>query len=128
MTAEDALEQIVGELEDEFDIASKTTLFSSTGVMSLDGSTSLRDLRTQLRWEFPREAGVETLAGFLLAHLGHIPEEGESLEYEGRRYIVAEMTGRRINRVRVENLTGTPDSLGQPELIRSRDGGRDGGE
>ena len=125
VTAEDALEQIVGELEDEFDIASKTTLFSSTGVMSLDGSTSLRDLRTQLHWEFPREAGVETLAGFLLAHLGHIPEDGESMEYEGRRYIVAEMSGRRINRVRVENLTGTPDSLGQPALIGSQDGGRD---
>jgi CBS domain containing-hemolysin-like protein len=123
VTAEDALEQIVGELEDEFDIASKTTLFSSTGVMSLDGSTSLRDLRTQLRWEFPREAGVETLAGFLLAQLGHIPESGESVEYDGRRYIVAEMTGRRINRVRVENLSGTPDSLGKPELATSRDGG-----
>ena len=128
VTAEDALEQIVGELEDEFDIASKSTLFSSTGVMSLDGSTSLRDLRTQLRWEFPREAGVETLAGFLLAHLGHIPEDGESLEYEGRRYIVAEMSGRRINRVRVENLTGMPDSLGQPALIGSQDGDRDRGE
>ena len=121
VTAEDALEQIVGELEDEFDTASKTTLFSSTGVMTLDGSTSLRDLRTQLHWEFPREAGVETLAGFLLAHLGHIPEDGESLEYEGRRYIVAEMSGRRINRVRVENLTGTPDSAGQPDLIGLHD-------
>jgi CBS domain containing-hemolysin-like protein len=105
VTAEDALEQIVGELDDEFDIASKTTLFSSTGVMTLDGSTSLRDLRTQLRWEFPREAGVETLAGLLLAQLGHIPSEGESMEYDGRRYIVAEMKGRRIDRVRVETLT-----------------------
>ena len=121
VTAEDALEQIVGELEDEFDIASKTTLFSSTGVMTLDGSTSLRDLRTQLHWEFAREAGVETLAGLVLAHLGHIPEDGESLEYEGRRYIVAEMVGRRINRVRVENLTGTADSVGQPELTAGRD-------
>jgi putative hemolysin len=110
VTAEDALEQIVGELEDEFDIASRTTLFSSTGVMSLDGSTSLRDLRIQFRWEFPREAGVETLAGFVLAQLGHIPVDGESFEHEGRRYIVAEMTGNRVSRVRVENLTGLPDS------------------
>lgn len=114
VTAEDALEQIVGELEDEFDIASKTSLFSNTGVMSLDGSTSLRDLRTQLRWDFPREAGVETLAGFMLAHLGHIPVDGESLEYEGRRYTVAGMTGRRISQVRVENLTGLPDASSDP--------------
>jgi len=105
VTAEDVLEQVVGELEDEFDIASRTTLFSSTGVMSLDGGTSLRDLNTQLHWNFPREAGVETLAGFLLAHLGHIPDTGESFDYEGRRYIVAEMQGRRISRVRVQTLT-----------------------
>jgi CBS domain containing-hemolysin-like protein len=108
VTAEDVLEQVVGELEDEFDIASRTTNFSSTGVMSLDGSTSLRDLSTQLRWTFPREAGVETLAGFLLTQLGHIPTEGEMLEYEGRRFIVAEMQGHRISRVRVETLGKPP--------------------
>lgn len=105
VTAEDALEQIVGELEDEFDIASKTSMLSSTGVMSLDGSTSLRDLSTQLHWTFPREAGVETLAGFLLVHLGHIPQAGESIEHDGRRFSIAEMAGHRISRVRIEMLS-----------------------
>jgi putative hemolysin len=107
VTAEDALEQIVGELDDEFDIA-RTSLLSTTGVMSLDGSIPLRDLGTELHWTFPREAGVETLAGFLLAHLGHIPVVGESFEYGGRRYTVAEMSGRRISRVNVETLTPPP--------------------
>ncbi len=79
VTAEDVLEQIVGELDDEFDIA-RPSLLSTTGVMSIDGSTPLRDLGTQLHWAFPREAGVETLAGFLLAHLGHIPSAGESVD------------------------------------------------
>lgn len=105
VTAEDALEQIVGELDDEFDIAPRSPLLSSTGAMSLDGSTTLRDLGTQLHWAFPREAGVETLAGFLLAHLGHIPLIGESVEQAGRRYTVAEMAGRRISRVTVQTLT-----------------------
>ncbi|MDW5266899.1 MULTISPECIES: hemolysin family protein [Acidobacteriaceae] len=105
VTAEDALEQIVGELDDEFDIVPRNLLLSSTGAMSLDGSTTLRDLDTQLRWSFPREAGVETLAGFLLAHLGHIPEVGESIEEGARRYSVAEMDGRRISRVTVQTLT-----------------------
>jgi len=104
VTAEDVLEQVVGELEDEFDIAARTAGFNSAGVMSLDGSTTLRDLGTQLRWAFPREAGVETLAGFLLAQLGHLPTAGESVVFEGRRFIVAEMAGRRIARVRVETL------------------------
>jgi CBS domain containing-hemolysin-like protein len=105
VTAEDALEQIVGELDDEFDIAPRSPLLSSTGAMSLDGSTTLRDLSTQLHWSFRREAGVETLAGFLLAHLGHIPDVGESVEDAGRRYTVAEMAGRRISRVTVQPLT-----------------------
>jgi putative hemolysin len=104
VTAEDALEQIVGELDDEFDIAGKSSLLQTAGVMSLDGSTTLRDLGTQLHWTFPRETGVETLAGFLLAQLGHIPAVGESIEYSGRRFTVAEMAGRRISRVNVEDL------------------------
>jgi CBS domain containing-hemolysin-like protein len=105
VTAEDVLEQVVGELEDEFDIAARASGFNSAGVMLLDGSTTLRDLGTQLRWAFPREAGVETLAGFLLAQLGHLPREGESVVYAGRLYIVAEMSNLRIARVRVEALT-----------------------
>ena len=107
VTAEDALEQIVGELEDEFDVASRSSILSPTGVMSLDGSTSLRDLSVQLRWTFPREAGIETLAGFLLTEFGHIPITGESIQHGGRRYIVAEMDNHRISRVRVE-LPSTP--------------------
>ncbi len=110
VTAEDVLEQIVGELEDEFDI-SKSPLLSTTGAMSLDGSTTLRDLGNQLHWTFPREAGVETLAGFLLANLGHIPTIGESVEYEGRRFEVAEMSGRRISRVIVEDIAPPPNQI-----------------
>ncbi len=104
VTAEDALEQIVGELEDEFDVAVRPALTSSTGVMTLDGSATLRDLNTQLQWTFPREAGVETLAGFVLAQLGHIPHAHESVTWEHRRYTVAEMAGHRISKVRVELL------------------------
>src|SRR3984957_7171794 len=67
VTAEDILEPTVGELDDEFDIA-RPAFLSTPGGMSIDGSPPLRDLGTQLHWAFPREAGVETLAGFLLAH------------------------------------------------------------
>lgn len=103
-TAEDVLEQVVGELEDEFDIAARTTRFNADGITTLDGSTTLRDLVTQLGWSFPREAGVETLAGYILAHLGHLPVPGESVVHDGRRYVVEEMAGLRIARIRVENI------------------------
>jgi putative hemolysin len=114
VTAEDVLEQVVGELEDEFDIASKAAGLNAEGLMVLDGSTTLRDLGTQLGWTFPREAGVETLAGFLLTQLGHLPIAGESVIYGSRRYIVEQMAGRRIARVRVETIT--PDAEGPTQL------------
>ena len=120
VTAEDVLEQVVGELEDEFDIASRTADFNAAGVMSLDGSTTLRDLGTQLHWTFPREAGVETLAGFLLAQLGHLPDAGESVEYKGRRLVVAEMAGRRIARVRVETIAPEPSTNNQQPSTNNR--------
>ena len=104
VTAEDALEQIVGELEDEFDIGSRIPVPAADGGLLLDGSATLRDLATQLRWKLPREAGVETLAGLLLAKLGHIPEVGEAVEIGHRRFIIAEMSDKRIARVRIEEI------------------------
>ena len=106
VTAEDALEQIVGELEDEFDVVTPAaTMPTADRSLVLDGSTALRDLVVQLRWSFPREHGVETLAGFLLSQMGRIPQAGETLEFDGRRYKVLEMAGQRIARVRVEQIT-----------------------
>lgn len=102
VTVEDAIEQLTGEIEDEFDVASRAMLATTAGPMVLDGSVSLRDLETQMKWQLPRDSGVETLAGFLLARLGRIPKGGESIEYEGRKLTVLEMSGRRISKVRVE--------------------------
>jgi len=109
VTVEDAIEQLIGEVEDEFDIAAKKVLTTATGGLVLDGSVSLRDLETQMRWSLPREGGAETLAGFLLARLGRIPRGGETIEYDGRRFTVLEMNGNRISRVRIETTTGLSD-------------------
>ena len=103
VTAEDALEQLVGELHDEFDEAGRAlTVPGSKGTVDLDGTVTLRDLTTQLHWHFPREPGVETLAGFLLTQMGHLPRAGESVVYGGRRFTALELAGRRISRVRVQ--------------------------
>ena len=105
VTAEDALEQVVGELEDEFDVSTRASMLSATGgLVVLDGSTTLRDLTTQAAWPFPRQPGVETLAGFMLDQLGHIPHIGESITHAGRVFRVIEMAGRRISKVRVEDV------------------------
>jgi CBS domain containing-hemolysin-like protein len=116
VTAEDVLEQIVGELEDEFDTGRNLPLPAAGGGLLLEGTSSLRDLVTQLRWKFPRENGVETLAGFLLAKLGHIPKEGEAIDFEGRRFAVAKMEGKRIAQIRVDPLDDGKDTEGsEPE-------------
>ncbi len=104
VTAEDAIEQLAGEMEDEFDTPSHPVLTSAGGTVLMDGTVNLRDLETQMRWSLPRDGGVETLAGFVLAQLGHIPEPGESVEFEGRRLTVVEMDARRIAKIRVEAL------------------------
>lgn len=104
VTAEDVLEQVVGELEDEFDLARTQPLAAPGGGLMLDGSVSLRDLVTQLHWQLPREPGIETLAGLLLARFGHLPIPGEQVEIAGRRFTVAALDRRRIARVRVEEI------------------------
>ncbi|HEY0784873.1 MAG TPA: hemolysin family protein [Acidobacteriaceae bacterium] len=104
VTVEDAIEQLVGELEDEFDMQTSPLLPALSEGLVLDGTVNLRDLETQMRWRLPREGGVETLAGFLLTRLGRIPQGGETVDYEGRRMTITEMSGHRIARVRIEKI------------------------
>jgi len=104
VTAEDAIEQLTGEIEDEFDDPARPLITNARGVLLLDGGVNLRDLETQMQWNLPRDGGVETLAGFLLTRLGHIPRAGEFVDYEDRRLTVTEMDGRRISKVRVEPI------------------------
>ncbi len=107
VTAEDALEQLVGEMEDEFDASVRSlSAYRNRQSLELDGTVTLRDLTTQLQWQFPREPGVETLAGFLLTQLGHLPVPGEEVRHGGRCFTVLELAGRRISRVRVRNWAG----------------------
>ncbi len=113
VTAEDVLEQVVGELEDEFDDGRSMAAMASGGSLVLDGTVTLRDITTQLHWELPRTPGAETLAGLLLTKFGHIPAVGEALDLNGRRFEVIAMDRHRIARVRVETLTEpvTPAAL-----------------
>jgi putative hemolysin len=103
LTVEDVLEQIVGEIADEFD---ETTLHppSDTEVIEIDGATSVRDLETQYDIELPDNSGFETVAGFILWRLGHIPAAGEKVEDDGRRFTVVATERNRIARVRIEKI------------------------
>jgi len=105
ITVEDVLEQLVGEIEDEFDIpAAEQPTLDEEAERILEGSLNIRDLESQHLLILPRDAGFETLAGFVLSRLQKVPRVGDSFEYEGRRYTVEEMEGHRIAKVKVENL------------------------
>src|SRR5580693_3963458 len=104
ITVEDILEQLVGDIEDEFDVSPPEPKLEDESVLVLEGSVNIRDLETQHGLLLPRDAGFETLAGFVLARLQRIPYLGESFEYEGHRYTVEEMEGHRIARVKIEKV------------------------
>jgi CBS domain containing-hemolysin-like protein len=107
VTLEDVLEQIFGEIEDEFDVRRPAPALEAP-VLELDGSTTILDLETQYGIELNVEEDFETLAGFVLFHLGYIPSVGDSFKHGGRRFTVLEMDRNRIARVRVEKLPEPP--------------------
>jgi CBS domain containing-hemolysin-like protein len=102
ITVEDVLEQLVGNIEDEFDVSPSEPALEDESVLVLEGSVNIRDLEMEYGLTLPRDSGFETLAGFILARLQRIPALRDSFEYEGRRYTVEELEGHRIARVRIE--------------------------
>jgi putative hemolysin len=112
ITVEDVLEQIVGEIEDEFDVAPpQQALAEGKIAVVLEGSVSIRDLESQYQLLLPRDSGFETLAGFVLARLQKIPRQGEGFDYDGHRFTVQEIDGHRIAKIKIEKLE--PRAVGQ---------------
>jgi len=115
ISVEDVLEQVVGELEDEFDVASvQPAVTDANAPVVLDGAVNIRDLETQYEVKLPQDEGFETLAGFILSRLQKMPEGGEALDYEGRHFVVDKMDGHRIATVRIEPVP-TPSAPAAPE-------------
>jgi CBS domain containing-hemolysin-like protein len=111
ISVEDVLEQLVGKLEDEFDVASAPSAVTDANApLLLDGAINIRDLESQYEMKLPQDEGYETLAGFLLSRLQKMPTGGEAFDYEGRRFSVEKMDGHRIATVRIEpvQITSSP--------------------
>jgi putative hemolysin len=103
VTLEDILEQMVGEIHDEFDVVEKPHLLPDGG-MIFEGSMTVRDLEAQHGIVLPDDSSYETVGGFILNRLGFVPKGGESFEAEGYRFTVTEMDRRRVARVKVKAL------------------------
>ncbi|MFZ6002818.1 MAG: hemolysin family protein [Actinomycetota bacterium] len=110
ITLEDVLEEIVGEIDDEHDRpAHRMTVLARAGEWLLEGSLHPDEVFDACGFRVP-EGEYETLAGFVLSALGHIPEVGESFEHEGWR---VEVAGRDRLRVSTVRLRHDPASQGR---------------
>ena len=102
VTLEDLLEEIVGEINDEFDEETRAQIVKEpAGTYLLSGMLTVRDANRRLELELPEEGGYTTLAGFLMAQAGKLLQVGDVVEYEGKRFVVDRLDRRRIRRVRL---------------------------
>lgn len=100
VTLEDLLEEIVGEIQDEFDIEEPLLSRVDSYTFIADARINIDDLNEALEVELPTD-GFETLGGFIFNQMGKIPEEGEEFEYNELRFIIEEVSKQRISRVRI---------------------------
>jgi CBS domain containing-hemolysin-like protein len=106
ITLEDLLEEIVGEIDDEYDEEVRAQIVKETnGSYLLSGMLTVRDANRKLHLDLPENAGYTTLAGFLLARSGRLMKPGETVEYEGAHFTVERMDRRRIRQVRFTPAT-----------------------
>ena len=121
ITLEDLLEEIVGEIDDEFDEEVRAQIVKDGDSYLLSGRLVVRDANRVLNLQLPEHEGYTTIAGFLMARAGRLLNEGDSVDYEGRSFIVERLEGRRIRQVRflagASNANKAPDSIEKQNVV-----------
>src|SRR6204780_4457352 len=102
-TLEDILEQMVGEIHDEFDVVERPLTLPDGG-MIFDAAIKIRELAARYNIILPEDPSYETVGGFVLTRLGFIPRGSESFEADGYRFTVMEMDHRRVSRLKIKRL------------------------
>ena len=121
VTLEDLVEELVGDIQDEYDVDEGQPKQLRGGAIEVDGLLNLDDFAEQTGIELP-EGPYETVAGYMLAMLGQLPTGHEAVEIGGHRLTVLAMDGRRIARVRVDPAEPDGDASAQDGAPASRDG------
>ncbi len=104
VTLEDLVEELVGDIFDEYDIEEQPQVAGgATGERDVDGLLNLEDFEDLTGLALP-EGPYETVAGFVIALLGHVPTVGEAVAVDGHQLVVTELDGRRIARLRLTRL------------------------
>ena len=117
---EDLVEEIIGDIRDEYDAAEPETTRHHSGDIEVDGLLNLDDFDDETGVELP-EGPYETVAGYIAAQLGHVPDIGEVATFDGHRLAVTELDGRRVARVLVTLRPPTTDAEGDPDAQHEAD-------
>jgi putative hemolysin len=107
VTLEDLLEELVGEIEDEFDLPDESVERIDENVIRIDGTFPIDDFNEQFATALPDE-DYHTMAGFVFGLLGRAPEPGDEVQHDGTCFRVIETDGSRIERLQVEFVPGEP--------------------
>ena len=100
VTLEDLLEEIVGEIEDEFDLPDESVEEVDEDTIRIDGTFPIDDFNERFRTDLPVE-DYHTMAGFVFGLLGRAPEPGDEVSHDGMRFEVVDVEGSRIDRLAV---------------------------
>ena len=105
VTLEDLIEELVGEITDEYDIEEAPVEQLPDGSVRVNGRMPIDEVNELLRCDLPEGDDWDTVAGLVFNRLGHVPLDGESVTVDGQRLVAERVQGRRIGRVRIEPLT-----------------------
>jgi putative hemolysin len=114
VTLEDLLEQIVGDIEDEFDLPDTSVERIDERTIRIDGTYTLDDFNEEFGTALEQE-DYHTVAGYVFDHLGRAAEPGDEVRADGLRFTVLETSGTRIQRLEVEFPLREPHAAGEPE-------------
>jgi CBS domain containing-hemolysin-like protein len=114
VTLEDLLEEIVGEIDDEYDEEVRTQIVERDGAYFLDGMLAVRDANRHLKINIPEDDAYTTVAGFMLARAGRLLRVGDVVEFEGAQFTVERMDRRRIQKIRYVPAKEESPALIQP--------------
>lgn len=107
VSMEDIIEEIVGEIQDEYDEEQPKLIHENEKTVIASGRITISELNEQINFELlPESEAYDTLAGFVFSQLGDVPDVGRNFEFDGYEFTVEEVVNKRITRIRLEKVGG----------------------